>query len=48
MTARWYCPRTGKYQDVQQIDNTGTRLFNAPSSGRGRDWVLCLYSGIKE
>ncbi|WP_458122083.1 glycoside hydrolase family 140 protein [Paenibacillus sp. Z6-24] len=48
LTASWYCPRTGQHTGQLRIPNTGTRRFTAPSSGRGRDWVLCLYSGSKE
>ncbi|WP_052714191.1 apiosidase-like domain-containing protein [Paenibacillus dauci] len=48
LTVSWYCPRTGQHQGAEQVENIDTRLFTAPSSGRGNDWVLCLYSGIKE
>lgn len=42
VSASWYCPREGVYTPIGTVKNTGIRRFNAPSSGRGRDWVLCL------
>ncbi|WP_322922459.1 glycoside hydrolase family 140 protein [Paenibacillus campi] len=40
----WYCPRTGRYRDAGTVNNTGIGVWEAPSSGRGQDWVLCLFS----
>ncbi len=42
--AVWYCPRTGQYYDAGMVSNTGMNIWEAPSSGRGQDWVLCLFS----
>ncbi len=39
----WYCPRTGQYVDGQVVHNSGTSVWDAPSSGRGQDWVLCIF-----
>ncbi len=44
LEAVWYCPRTGTYDHAGTFSNTGSHIWEAPSSGRGQDWVLCLFS----
>lgn len=38
----WYCPREGVYRPVGERPNAGTQRFDAPSSGRGNDWILVM------
>ncbi len=40
--ARWYDPRTGKWREIGEYPNTGTREFVAPTKGDRDDWVLVL------
>ncbi|MEW4370151.1 apiosidase-like domain-containing protein [Paenibacillus kandeliae] len=42
--ARWYCPRSGTFQELLEPAQQRESYveWKAPSSGRGNDWVLCL------
>ncbi|PKM93510.1 MAG: hypothetical protein CVU84_15130 [Firmicutes bacterium HGW-Firmicutes-1] len=42
VSASWYNPRTGAFTVIGDYKNTGNRIFNPPSKGRGNDWVLVL------
>lgn len=43
---RWYSPRGGNWQDIGQIDNSGTHRFDPPGdAAAGNDWVLVLDKG---
>src|SRR5450432_123550 len=38
----WLNPRNGSVIQEQQIENSGNKIFNPPTSGYGQDWVLIL------
>jgi hypothetical protein len=39
----WFDPRTGKYTQIGEYENSGTRAFDPPGeTGLGNDWVLVL------
>ncbi len=40
--AFWYDPRNGKSTEIGLVNNSGTKKFDPPSAGYGRDWVLVL------
>lgn len=40
--AAWYDPRNGGFIEAGKFPNSGTQLFQPPTSGRGNDWVLLL------
>ncbi|WP_216326696.1 DUF4038 domain-containing protein [Deinococcus aestuarii] len=40
--ASWFDPRTGRRSGIGTFANSGERTFNAPSGGRGKDWVLLI------
>ncbi|MBP1976278.1 glycoside hydrolase family 140 protein [Cohnella thailandensis] len=40
--ASWFDPRSGEYTQAGTCEGEGVRRFDAPSSGRGNDWVLRL------
>lgn len=42
--ANWYNPRTGEMHRTGSFKNIGKKVFKAPTSGRGCDWVLVLES----
>lgn len=42
--ARWYNPRTGRYEAAGEYENTGVAVFSPRERGRDRDIVLCLTS----
>jgi hypothetical protein len=42
VTARWYDPREGTWQEIGEYPNSGTREFVAPGQGARSDWVLVL------
>ncbi|MBO9597653.1 MAG: glycoside hydrolase family 140 protein, partial [Cohnella sp.] len=42
VTTRWYNPRTGVSTLNGDYANTGTQVFQPPSSGVGNDWILLL------
>ncbi len=44
----WYDPRNGKASGLMQIDNTGQKIFNPPSSGYGKDWILIVEDAEKK
>jgi hypothetical protein len=41
VTARWFDPRHGTFQKVQQLAGDG-KPFVPPTKGRGQDWLLVL------
>jgi hypothetical protein len=45
--ARWFDPRNGKWQDIGEYPNTGSREFAAPSKGDHDDWALVLDDAAK-
>jgi hypothetical protein len=45
--ARWFDPRTGKWQEIGEYPNTGSREFAAPSKGDHDDWALVLDDAAK-
>ncbi|HZJ57545.1 MAG TPA: glycoside hydrolase family 140 protein [Clostridia bacterium] len=40
--AKWYNPRTGKYDSIGKFENKGTVDFLPPTAGRGEDWILVI------
>ena len=43
--AQWFDPRTGNYQAIGEIENSGIKTFDAPLEPKdGNDWVLVLES----
>jgi hypothetical protein len=38
----WFDPRNGTAQPLAAMANSGTRRFDPPSAGYGKDWVLIL------
>ncbi|WP_240755329.1 glycoside hydrolase family 140 protein [Pedobacter sp. SYP-B3415] len=45
--AAWFDPRTGREQDLGEIENIGVKTFNPPGTpAAGNDWVLILDSKI--
>jgi hypothetical protein len=40
--AHWYDPRTGKWREIGEYPNTGSREFVTPTKGDRDDWVLVL------
>ena len=43
LEASWFDPRTGAWQKIGEVENTGVRTFTPPGTpGRGNDWVLVL------
>jgi len=47
LKAWWFNPRTGTSEEIDTIDNRGTREFTCPSEGFGSDWVLVLDDASK-
>ena len=47
LKAWWYNPRTGTSEEIETIDNRGTREYTCPSEGFGSDWVLVLDDASK-
>jgi hypothetical protein len=45
--ARWYDPRTGKWHEIGEYPNVGTREFAAPTKGDRDDWALVLDNTAK-
>ena len=45
--ARWYDPRTGKWQEIGDCPSMGIREFAAPTKGDRDDWVLVLDDAAK-
>ena len=44
VTGCWYNPRNGTTTAIAATDNSGTKKFDPPDSGYGKDWVLVLYN----
>jgi len=40
--AWWFNPHNGEAKAIGNIPGTGTKLFSAPTKGRGNDWILVL------
>lgn len=47
LAARWYNPRSGEYTgEPQQVSDTESAVFTAPTRGTHEDWVLHVHSKI--
>ncbi|HVR34271.1 MAG TPA: glycoside hydrolase family 140 protein [Methylomirabilota bacterium] len=46
--ASWFDPRTGETQDIGRYPAEGEEEFEAPSNGRGRDWLLVIEDAAGE
>jgi hypothetical protein len=47
LNVHWLNPRNGSVTSEQQVENSGNKIFNPPSSGYGQDWVLILDDAVK-
>jgi Protein of unknown function (DUF4038)/Putative collagen-binding domain of a collagenase len=47
LNVHWLNPRNGSVSKEQQVENSGNKIFNPPSSGYGQDWVLILDDAAK-
>jgi hypothetical protein len=47
LNVHWFNPRNGAVTNEQQVENSGNKIFNPPSSGYGQDWVLILDDAAK-